>query len=305
MIAQDFIQEGFPIYKVLAFCKVPKSSFYYHPTTGVRGRKPYATIGDSAGNLMTEFQVLDLIKKLFENPFVDYGYYKTYVYLKSKKQISISKNTVFLIMKKHNLLRSKHLISSKKTKRNWVKDLLPDAKEPFSYLEFDIKYVWVGGKQKNAQILTVIDVYSRWNVGQYIGFSIESQHVKKLFEDIFKELYLPTKFFVRNDNGSQFIANEVQEFFIKKGVTQEFTKPATPQQNAHIESYHSIMESVICQRFELNDINELRKVMQDFRNFYNFERIHGGIGFISPFEYLQLKNFNINLINNQPNISLI
>jgi putative transposase len=186
-----------------------------------------------------------------------------------------------------------------------VKDLLPDAKEPFSYLEFDIKYVWVGGKQKNAQILTVIDVYSRWNVGQYIGFSIESQHVKKLFEDIFKELYLPTKFFVRNDNGSQFIANEVQEFFVKKGVTQEFTKPATPQQNAHIESYHSIMESVICQRFELNDINELRKVMQDFRNFYNFERIHGGIGFVSPFEYLQLKNFNINLINNQPNLSLI
>lgn len=304
MIAQDFIQEGFPIYKILSLCKISRSSFYYRPIVGIRGRKPYAIISGADGQPIDEIQVLALIKELFENPFVDYGYFKTYVYLKKGKHVSISKNAVYLLMKRYNLLRNKYVISSKKSKRNWVKKLLPDAKEPFSYLEFDIKYIWVSGKQKNAQILTVIDVFSRWNLGQYIGFNIESQHVKQLFEEIFKGLYLPQKFFVRNDNGSQFIANEVQDFFKNKGIIQEFTKPATPQQNAHIESYHSIMESAICQRFEFNDINELRKTMQDFRNFYNFERIHGGIGFMAPFEYLQKKNFNINLLNFKPNPSL-
>lgn len=305
MVARNFIGEGFPIHKILSACEVPKSSFYYQPVIGIRGRKPYAIIRGADGLQMSESVILELIKELFENPFVDYGYFKTYIYLKKKKGVSISKNGVYSLMKKHDLLRSKHVISSKKTKRNWVKDLLPNAQKPFSYLEFDIKYVWVAGKQKNAQILTIIDVFSRWNVGQYIGFNIESQHVKKLFEQIMEGLHLLEKFIVRNDNGSQFIAGEVQDFFKKKGVIQEFTKPATPEQNAHIESYHSIMEAAICQRFEFKDIDDLRKTMQDFKKFYNFERIHGGIGFMSPFEYLQQKGFDTNLLNFQPKPSLI
>lgn len=40
----------------------------------------------------------------------------------------------------------------------------------------------------------------------------------------------------------RFIADLLQKYFKDKKVTQEFTKPATPQQNSHIESYHSIME---------------------------------------------------------------
>jgi hypothetical protein len=43
---------------------------------------------------------------------------------------------------------------------------------------------------------------------------------------------MPDKFIVRNDNGSQFEADIVQKYLKEKGVTQEFTKPATPQQNA-------------------------------------------------------------------------
>ncbi len=92
--------------------------------------------------------------------------------------------------------------------------------------------------------------------------------------------------FVRNDNGSQFIAQEVQDYFLNKNVTQEFTKPATPEQNSHIESYHSIMESAVCQRFEFKNLQDVRSTMNQFRRFYNFERIHGGIGFQSPAEYL-------------------
>lgn len=84
----------------------------------------------------------------------------------------------------------------------------------------------------------------------------------------------------------RFIATEVQEYFRGKNIKQEFTKPATPQQDAHIEAYHSIMESCICQRFEFNDLNEVRKTLEEFRSFYNFERIHGGNNFQSPYKYL-------------------
>ncbi len=34
--------------------------------------------------------------------------------------------------------------------------------------------------------------------------------------------------------------------------------------------------------------------MDDFREFYNFERIHGGIGYRSPYKYLLEKGIVIN-----------
>jgi putative transposase len=45
---------------------------------------------------------------------------------------------------------------------------------------------------------------------------------------------------LRNDNGSQFIANAVREYLKEKGVYQEFSHVAAPEDNAYIEVLHSI-----------------------------------------------------------------
>ena len=126
-----------------------------------------------------------------------------------------------------------------------------------------------------------------------IAYSIKYHDVIKIFERIFEHLTIPEKFYVRCDNGSQFIAESLQKYFINKKVIQEFTKPATPQQNSHIESYHSIMESAVCQRFMFKDLKDVKQTMNDFRNFYNFDRIHGGIGFQSLDEFLKTKGINM------------
>lgn len=44
---------------------------------------------------------------------------------------------------------------------------------------------------------------------------------------------------IRNDNGAQFIATVVRNFLKDKGVIQEFTHVATPEENAYIEALHS------------------------------------------------------------------
>src|SRR5690554_4361918 len=113
---------------------------------------------------------------------------------------------------------------------------------------------------------------------QYIAYNIGKEDVIQLFEQIISRYKLPANFIVRNDNGSQFITSIDQEYFVKKGVSQEFTKPATPEQNVHIESYHSIMECAVCQRFEFEKLKDLKTTMTRFRKLYNFERILGGLG---------------------------
>lgn len=143
------------------------------------------------------------------------------------------------------------------------------------------------------QVLTILDVYSRWNISHYISYYINYQNVIDLFERVFEHLIIPEKMYVRCDNGAQFIAEMVQTYFRDKQVTQEFTKPATPEQNSHIEAYHSIMESTVCQKFEFSDLTEAKETMNQFRDFYNFERIHGGINFQSPAEFLLQKGIDM------------
>jgi len=75
-----------------------------------------------------------------------------------------------------------------------------------------------------------------------------------------------------------------------EGIIQAFTKPATTQQNAHVESYHSIMESAVCQRIELDNLDHSQEVMERFRLFYNNQRYRGGLDYQSPYQFLQTKN---------------
>lgn len=293
-IAIEFIEKGYPKNRVLRLCGLPKSSFYYRPKPGKQGRKPYAKFLDNTGSEITAETVVNAIVKLFENKFVDYGYYKVYIYLRDELGFKVSKHAVYNLMKTNGLLQSKYALSSKKGKRNWVSELIPQTKIPFDYWEFDIKFVWVAGKKRNMQVLTVIDVNTRWNLAHLVAYSIKKEDVVKLFKTIFAKYPLPKSITVRSDNGSQFIADQVQAYFKEKtGITQEFTKPATPQQDAHIESYHSILESAVCQRFEFEDLKDGRKTLDEFREFYNFERIHGGIGFTSPYKYLLQKGIDL------------
>ncbi len=282
----EFVSLGLPVVQVLKHCFLPKSTFYYKSKDTKQGRKPYAQIFDNEQNIVGDLQILQEINTLFERPFVDYGCYKTYIYLNDRKGYKVSKHKVYRLMKENSLLRNKHQISSKNNKRTWVKDLLPKTTGPFSYFEFDIKYMWVAGKKRNVQMLSIIDVESRIILGQYIAYSIEKQHVVNLFEKVITEYSLPTNFIVRSDNGSQFVADLTQKYLKGKGIIQEFTKPATPQQDAHIEAFHSIIERAICQRFMFENLKDLQKTLQEFVEFYNFDRIHSGTGYTSPYLFL-------------------
>ena len=142
-------------------------------------------------------------------------------------------------------------------------------------------------------MLTVIDVESRWVLGQFIDWKINKNDVQYLFDKIFSFYDLPKVVYVRNDNGSQFVASEVRNYFKDKDVVQEFTKPSTPEQNAHIESYHSIMESIICQKYQFENLEEAQLTFNRWIKFYNFERIHSGIQYLSSVDYLNTKGITM------------
>jgi transposase InsO family protein len=82
------------------------------------------------------------------------------------------------------------------------------------------------------------------------------------------------------------VAEMVQKYFRERKVVQEFTKPATPEQNAHIEAYHSILERAVCRRYEFDSLQQAGETLDRFKKFYNYKRIHSGIGYKSPYRFL-------------------
>ena len=292
MVVDEYLEKGNPKLLVLKYVGLPRSSYYYTSTGTKPGKKASRVVYDLENNRHDLGSVLQETKSLLEGEFVDYGYYKTYRYLNQEKGLKIGAYRTYKLMKEHNLLKFQRN-NIKRTNKNWVKELVPKVQSEFSFLELDIKYVYIQGTRSNTQVLTVLDVYSRWQLGQYIANSIKSEDVIRLFGQIFETYPMPKQFVVRNDNGSQFEALLVQEYLRQKGVTQEFTKPATPEQNAHIEAYHSIMESAVCQRFEFENLQDFKEVMTRWKKFYNFERIHGALGYKSPSKFLESINVKI------------
>ncbi|MFC3811771.1 IS3 family transposase [Lacihabitans lacunae] len=201
MVIDEFLEQGKPKHLVLKHAGLSRSSYYYSSTGTKPGKRASRFVYDIEDNKHDLSYVIKEIKTVLNGEFVDYGYYKTYSYLNHEKGLKIGAYRTYKLMKEHNLLKFQRS-KSKKTNRNWVKDLVPNVQSEFSFLEFDIKYVYIQGTHSNAQVLTILDVYSRWQLGQYIANSIKSEDVINLFEQVFDTYPMPQQFIVRNDNGS-------------------------------------------------------------------------------------------------------
>lgn len=295
MIAQAFIDSGHKICTVLKFLDLSRSTWYYESRQGNKKRgvcKSEKTLRIDGTWVMNE-EVVEDIQEILGKEFVDYGYIKVLHWLKKKKGYLINKKKVYRLMKEAGLLNRDKKRASAVSKKEWVKELVPQPSKALEYWEMDIKYIHIQGQGRNAFLLSIVDVESRWMLGHKLSWTMKQEEVIDLINQVFENYSLPERIYIRNDNGTQFASEVVKQYLVQKGVHQEFTKPATPQQNAHIESYHSILERVICTQYEFEKIFEGRKTLDRFVQFYNMERIHSGIDYQSPYEYLLSKNIDV------------
>jgi len=123
---------------------------------------------------------------------------------------------------------------------------------PLQVLEMDIKYVWVTQARRHCYILTIIDTFTRLVLHWQVDFTMKSRQVKQAWEEVIENYLQAADLLnesvhieIRNDNGPQFGAKIIQVFFKENYLKQVFTHPYTPQENGHIESFHSILSKSI------------------------------------------------------------
>lgn len=181
-------------------------------------------------------------------------------------------------MGEHGLLLTKN--SSSDTLRTYIKFSQPCPWQPFEILEIDIKYVYIHGERQNAYLITILDTFTRYALIWTLAYSMKSQQVQSSIDRLILEYLQPYDMLkknvqgtLRSDNGSQFIAKLIRELLKDNQIFYEFIKPRTPEQNGHMESFHSVVEKLVTTKFEFENLVHAQEIFRNFYDTYNNKRI--------------------------------
>ena len=160
----------------------------------------------------------------------------------------------------------------------------------------DIKYFWIHERCKYAFVLTVIDTFTRYVLHWSVGYTMKSHQVKSVWEFVVAEYLqeaevsitdIDIDISVRSDNGKQFNSKIMSSFFKDNDIRHEFTRPYTPEENGHVESFHNILGKSL-KRDKFTSLKQLEKRLEKFYSSYNNERSHSGTKGVPPSKFWAL-----------------
>lgn len=162
----------------------------------------------------------------------------------------------------------------------------PDLTGPNQRWCWDISYLRTPLQGVFLYLYLILDEYSRkaiaWRVSRYQ----RADEAKELFqmaleaESITKEA-APM---IYNDRGAQMKAKTLVMMFQTLGMTQKFSRPRTPNDNPFIESAFSVVKGDPEFPYEFGDECQANIYFAEYFGWYNTERKHGGIDFVTPFQ---------------------
>ena len=265
--------------KLCKWAQIAKSSFHYKAHPGERGMKvsTHTLMGDG---IVENELVVEQIRAVLGMDYCVYGYHMMTHELRSMEYV-INHKKVYRLMKENHLLCGKKIKTQ--GKRKWVKYRRIEAKKPMEYLCLDIKYVWVHGDSRWYYQLAIMDVFSRRILCWIFQRSVKQTDVIALMRGL--DLRYGLKgVIIRNDNGSQFIAHKVRQTLQALEAQQEFTHVATPEENAYIESFHSIQQRELIDRFIFSGYYDAKQHIEKYMHWYNCIRKHGALNGITPMQ---------------------
>lgn len=286
---------GLALERVIELTGLTKHQYYYRPKKlGRRGRKKSEFTSKMKGDQIKECpnkDVVDLIKNRQSDIDLQSGYQKMTATLMLMGFI-INHKKVYRLMKENQLLLEK----PKRSSKEYAKYRILTPSEPLTSFEMDIKQVYCNEKRRYAYVLSIIDTFTRVVVFWEARYNMKHQQVISAWESVIEHIIQPfvkkereIHIEVRNDNGPQFSANKLRTFFEENGLNHVFTHPYTPQENGHIESFHSILSKTL-DNYTFWSIEDLEKRLDTFYHKYNNERIHGSTAQLPPILFWRLWN---------------
>ena len=159
-----------------------------------------------------------------------------------------------------------------------------DVATPNAVWAGDITFLWT--TQGWLYLAVVIDLFSRKVVGWATSTSIDSALVLLAFERAVVRRRPDKGLMFHSDRGVQYASKAFRQRLMHVGAVQSMSRKADCWDNSVVESFfHSLkVERIHGQRFATTQAVE-QEVFEYIERFYNRNRRHSTLGYVSPDEY--------------------
>lgn len=161
---------------------------------------------------------------------------------------------------------------------------------PHDHWHVDVSYLNIGGTF--YYLLSILDGYSRYIVHWEIRESMTEPDVEIIIQRAL-EKFPGVSPRVITDNGPQFIARDFKEFIRVACMTHVKTRPFYPQSNGKIERWNRTLKSESIRPKTPLSLDDARRIVGEFVDYYNHVRLHSAIGFVAPYDKLRGREADI------------
>jgi transposase InsO family protein len=151
--------------------------------------------------------------------------------------------------------------------------------KPHDHWHMDVSYLNIAGTF--YYLLSILDGYSRYIVHWEIRESMTEADVEIILQRA-RERFPEAKPKIITDNGPQFVARDFKEFIRVSGMCHVKTRPFYPQSNGKIERWHQSLKSECIRPMTPLSLEDAKRIVTQFVDYYNHARLHSAIGFVAP-----------------------
>jgi transposase InsO family protein len=154
---------------------------------------------------------------------------------------------------------------------------------PHEHWHIDVSYLNLAGTF--YYLCSILDGATRFVVHWEIRERMTSADVETILQRA-REHYPDARPRIISDNGPQFVSRDFKAFIRLAGMTHVRTAPYYPQSNGKLERYHQTLKVTTIRPKAPGSLAEAQRVVAGFVRYYNHERLHSAIGFITPADML-------------------
>ncbi len=233
--------------------------------------------------------LFEMIIKIFNKHDECYGSPKITRELR-KEGVAVGQKRVARIMRENGLKAVKARIYPTKRMNNGYMKCFPNRIRGIQLTRTN--QLWVGDvtylkmHDGSWQYLSVImDRYSR----RIVSWSLSDKRDAKLtlasIKAAVKNRGRHRGLIFHSDKGVEYIAIKYRERLSRYGISQSMNRVKEMNDNAFMESFFQQFKTERIKRRALKTVEQLRGIIIEYMRYYNFNRSHSSIGYISPVEY--------------------
>ena len=156
------------------------------------------------------------------------------------------------------------------------------ANKPNDILAMDFMHERLADGSK-IRLLTIVDLYSRECVALSVARSFTSLDVVLVLNHVCAQRGKPSS--IRCDNGTEFVAEPVDQWAFWRDVKIDFSRPGKPTDNAFCESFNGRVRAEFLYPSYFETFAQARRAAAIWRHEYDEFRLHPMLGNQTPGSY--------------------